>query len=311
MRRSDQFYFKAFTIAGRNFIHNDCSMVCSAISFVFLLAIIPFSALFLFVLNMFHDIFLPGLFPDDLVSVMVQDIHQVVPFISQGWVRTHLIDSLGLGSFTTINLLTLPIISGLMFKSLDEAFRRIFSLPKRSLIKGQAAYAAMSIFAILIFFMSNFIWTLASEATGQLQRSIQHMDYIKDIYVAVLDYVSVPQINIVSWVLLILFFMATVKVFLSAKIKLRHQLAAGALFGLSWIAARNVFGLYIQHVARINVLYGSLGSVCILLLWVFYSSVALLYSVEFMYVLHCGPYKIWEYDRRRRSSDARVRWQDY
>lgn len=304
MRSRDHFYVSAFANAGRNFIQDDCSTVSSAISFVFLLAIIPFSALFLFLLNMIQNIFLPGLLPNNLVAVLVEDIHMLVPFISQDWVQTHLVDSVGLGSFTTINLVTLPIISGLMFKSLDVAFRRIFNLPKRSLIKGQAVYAIMSIFAILIFFMSNFIWALASDATTQLQRSVAHLAYIKDIYVTALDYFAVPQINFVSWMLMVLFFLATVKLFLSIRIKLQHRVAAGALFALLWVLARKLFGLYVQNVARINVLYGSLGSVCILLLWIFYSSVALLYSVEFMYVLHCGPYKIWEHDVRYRTTKA-------
>ena len=304
MRSRDHFFLNAFANAGRNFIQDDCSTVSSAISFVFLLAIIPFSALFLFLLNMFQDIFLPGLLPNNLVAVLVEDIHMLIPFISQDWVQTHLVDSVGLGSFTTINLVTLPIISGLMFKSLDVAFRRIFNLPKRSLIKGQAVYAAMSIFAILIFFMSNLIWALASDATTQLQVSVAHLAYIKDIYITALDYFSVPQINIVSWMLMVLFFLATVKLFLSTRIRLQHRLAAGSLFALLWVLARKLFGLYVQNVARINVLYGSLGSVCILLLWIFYSSVALLYSVEFMYVLHCGPYKIWAHDVRYRTTKA-------
>ncbi len=304
MRPRHKFYYSAFVIAGRNFIQDDCSTVSSSISFVFLLAIIPFSALFLFLLNMFQNIFLPGLLPDNLVAVLVEDINLLVPFISRDWVQTHLVDSLGLGSFTTINLLTLPIISGLMFKSLDEAFRRIFNLPKRSLIRGQAVYAAMSIYAILIFFMANFIWALASDATRQLQRSIENLIYIRDIYVVALDYFSVPQFNVVSLLLMVLFFLATVKLFLSIRIKIHHRLIAGTLFGLLWILARTLFGLYIQNVARINVLYGSLGSVCILLLWIFYSSVAMLYSVEFMYVLHCGPYKIWTHDTRARTARA-------
>ncbi len=307
MKLRQNFYYSAFAISGRNFIQDDCSTVSSSISFVFLLAIIPFSALFLFLLNMFQNFFLPGLIPDNLVAVLVEDIHLLVPFISQDWVQTHLVDSLVLGSFTTINLLTLPIISGLMFKSLDQAFRRIFNLPKRSLIRGQAVYAAMSIFAILIFFMANLIWALASDATQQVQRSIEHLAYIKDIYVVALDYFSVPQINVVSWLLMVLFFLATVKLFLSTRIKLKHRLIAGALFALLWLVAREVFALYIQNVARINILYGSLGTVCILLLWIFYSSVALLYSVEFMYVLHCGPYKIWAHDIRNRAASTNGR----
>jgi YihY family inner membrane protein len=310
LRPRHKFYFGAFTTAGTNFIQDDCATVSSSISFVFLLAIIPFSALFLFLLKMFQTLFLPELFPDNLAAVMVQDISMLIPFIPRDWLKTHLVDSVGLGSFTTINLLTLPIISGLLFKSLDQAFRRIFNLPRRSLLRGQAVYAAMSIFAILIFFMANFIWTLASDATAQLQQSIQNLSYIASIYPVVLDYFSVPQVNIVSCFLLVLFFLATNKLFLSTRrtrIQIQHRLAAGLLFALLWIVARTCFGLYIQHVARINVLYGSMGSVCILLLWIFYSSVALLYSVEFMYVLHCGPYKIWSHDARNRSAAAKGR----
>ena len=310
LRPRHKFYFSAFATAGSNFIQDDCVTVSSSISFVFLLAIIPFTALFLFLLKMFQTLFLPELFPDNLVAVMVQDISMLIPFIPQDWLKTHLVDSVGLGSFTTINLVTLPLISGLLFKSLDQAFRRIFNLPKRSLIRGQAVYAAMSIFAILVFFMSNFIWTLASDATSQMQQFIGHLPYIANVYLVVLDYFSVPQVNIVSCLLLLLFFLATNELFLSARktrIQVQHRLAAGALFALLWIVARTCFGLYIQHVARINVLYGSLGSVCILLLWIFYSSVALLYSVEFMYVLHCGPYKIWAHDIRNRTAVANGR----
>jgi membrane protein len=307
LRPRHKFIFSAFATAGSNFIQDDCVTVSSSISFVFLLAVIPFTALFLLLLKMFQTVFLPELFPDNLVAVMVQDISMLIPFIPQDWLKTHLVDSVGLGSFTTINLLTLPIISGLLFKSLDQAFRRIFNLPRRSLIRGQAVYAAMSIFAILVFFMSNFIWTLASDATSQLQQSIGQLPYIADIYLVVLDYFSLRQVNIVSCLLLVLFFLATNELFLSTRktrIQLQHRLAAGALFAMLWIVARTFFGLYIRHVARINVLYGSLGSVCILLLWIFYSSVALLYSVEFMYVLHCGPYKIWANDVRHRAIAA-------
>lgn len=302
VKRNAKFFFTAFGIAGRNFMLDDCATVSSSISFVFLLALIPFSALFLVVLNLIQDIFLPGLYPQDVVTILVEDINRFIPFVSKEWVKTHLIDSVGLGSFTTINIIMLPIISGLLFKSLDEAFRRIFDLPPRSYFVGQVVYAMMSIFAILMFFMANFVWTIASDATQWVQQSVHHFTFVNDFYKSALDYFSIPQINLISWVILVLFFLTTVKVFLRAEIKLGHRIMAGAFFGLLWLVARYIFGLYIQHVSRINVLFGSLGSVCIILLWIFYSSVALLYSVEFMYVLHCGPYKLWKKASRRLST---------
>jgi YihY family inner membrane protein len=288
-------------IAGRNFVNDDCTTISSSISFVFLLAVIPFSALFLFVLNLLQNLFLPELFPRDMVAVLVEDINQLIPFVSKEWVKTHLVHSVGLGSFTTINLFMLPIISGLLFKTLDQAFRKIFNIPKRNLFTGQVAYAAMSVFAIACFFMFNFIWTVISDTAWELQQSVEGAAYLSGLYASTLDLFSLSQINLISLFILVLFFLITVKLFLNIEIKRRHRLMAGVLFGLLWIIARECFGLYIQNVSSINVLFGSLGSVCIVLLWIYYSSVALLYSVEFMYALHGGPYKVWEERRRRRK----------
>jgi membrane protein len=298
-KKKIRFFFEAFGIAARNFIQDDCLTVSGSISFVFLLAVIPFSALFLFLLGVFKNIFLPGLFPQDMVTILVDDIIRLIPFITKEWIQSHLIDSVGLGSFTTINLLMLPIISGLLFKSLDEAFRRIFHLERRNLIKGHVIYATMSIFAILVFFMANFIWTVVADAISPLQKYFEQNPYIHNFYGIVLNYFTFEQINLLSWAILILFFLITVRLFIKRPIKLRHRLTAAALFGWLWLMARVIFGLYIQHVSRINVLFGSLSSVCIILLWVFYSSLALLYSVEFMYALHCGPY--WEHEFRSKT----------
>ena len=280
-------------------MRNDCTTISSSISFGFLLAIIPFSALFLFILNVFQNLFLPEFFPNDLVALMVEDINRLIPFVPKSWVRSHLVDSVGLGSFTTINILMLPIISGLLFKTLDEAFRKIFNLPKRGLIRGQAAYAAMSIFAIVSFFMFNFVWTLASDAAWQLRQYIEPAAYLNDLYTRVTVLFSLSQVNLISWLILVFFFLITAKVFLDIPIRLRHRLCAGALFGILWIVAREGFGLYFRNVARLNVLFGSLGSVCIVLIWIYYSSMALLYAVEYMFVLHGGPYKIWDREPQR------------
>jgi uncharacterized BrkB/YihY/UPF0761 family membrane protein len=38
------------------------------------------------------------------------------------------------------------------------------------------------------------------------------------------------------------------------------------------------------------VLYGSLSSVIVILMWIFYSSLALLFSVEVLHNLHSGHY---------------------
>ncbi len=303
MKKKAVFVGRSMGIAWRNFFKDDCLTFAASISFVFLLAFIPFSALFVFLLNLFKMVFLPGLFPENMVDILVEDIMRFIPFITKEWIQSHLIRSVGLGSFTTINLFMLPIISGLLFKSLEQSFRKIFQLSPRNLLKGHALYAFLSIFAILLFFMANFIWTVAADAVKPLLTYLVKSPYVHNLYQIVIDYFTFDQINLVSVLLLLLFYLTTVKLFLSIPIKPLHQLAAGFLFIFLWLLARTVFGYYIQHIARINVLFGSLSSVCVLLLWIYYSSIALLYSVEFMYALHCGPYKVWDEPPRRRRTD--------
>lgn len=297
-----KFVFRAFWIAGKNFVWDDCLTISSSISFVFLLAIIPFSALFLFLMNLFKNIFLPSLFPQNMIDILVQDIARFIPFVPENWIYTHFIKSVGVGSFTTINFLMLPIISGLLFKSLEESFRRIFHQQQRNLIKGHILHAALSIFAILVFFMANFIWTIVSDAIRPLRHQITQNPYIHDIYAVIIEYFTFSHLNILSLLFLVAFFWITVKLFLTVPIKKHHRLAGGVLFALLWLLARKFFGVYIGHINRFNVLYGSLSSVCIILLWIFYSAMALLYSVEFMYVLHCGRSKIWQNDPRQKAT---------
>lgn len=294
-----KFVVKAARIAAGNFFEDDCLTFSASISFVFLLAIIPFSALFLFLLNLFKNLFLSGLFPENMVDILIDDIMRFIPFLTREWIQTHLIQSVGLGSFTTINLIMLPIISGLLFKSLEESFRKIFRLSRRNLLKGHALYAFLSVFLILIFFMINLIWTVMSDTLRPLQEYLGQHPYVHDLYQTAIDNFTIGQFNIVSILVLALFYLFTVRVFLSIPIKLPHRLGAALLFVFLWFLARVGFGYYIQHVSRINVLFGSLSSVCILLLWIYYSSIALLYSVEFMHVLHGGPYKIWDRTPRR------------
>ena len=72
---------------------------------------------------------------------------------------------------------------------------------------------------------------------------------------------------------------------------MKYRLLSAVLFSVLWIFARGLFKLYLLHISRVNLLYGSLSSVIVILLWIYYSSAALLYSVEVMYVLHSDQFK--------------------
>jgi membrane protein len=255
------------------------------------MAIIPFATLSLLIFDFIQNLFFPALNWKLKVTEMLADemIH-IIPFISREWVKTHVVNPGAYSSFKAINFLMLPIISGLIFKSLETSYRKIFELPPRHLVLGQAVYIIMSIFTVLLFFISNFIWIILSTSFCHILNLVNRAPYLENFYHVARSYIISQPINLISALVLIVFYLVTVKLFLNIKIRIRYQILAAFIFCILWIVARKFFGLYIQHISELNLLYGSLSSVIVILMWIFYSSIALLFSVEVMYMLHSGSY---------------------
>ena len=285
--------YNLFSAVLTKFARDDCVTLSLSISFVFLLSIIPFSTLSILIFDLVKGFFISNAaWAVNICETLAEEINHIIPFISKEWIRSHVVNPDAYGSFKTINFLMLPIISGLVFKALETSYRKIFQLPVRHLLFGQAVYVTMSIFAVLLLFISNFTWTIMSTSVSQLLNTINKTPYLENIYQLATSSTNSLQINGVSVLVMVGFYLATVKLFLNIRIKLRYQFLAGLIFCLLWIAARNFFGFYVQHISEVNLLYGSLSSVILVLMWIFYSSMALLYSVEVLHVLHCGN---WQY----------------
>ena len=274
-------------------MQDDCFTLSLAISFVFLLSIIPFATLSIIIVDFVQNLFFAQTdWTSQITEILADEMNQVIPFVSREWMISHVINSNAHGSFRIINFLMLPIISGLIFKTLETSYRKIFQLPARHLLFGQAVYVLMSIFAVLLFFITNFTYIIMSTSITRFLNTINKTPYLDHLYELMVSSANSLQINGASVLVMIGFFLVTVKLFLNVKIKLRHQILAGLIFCLLWILARNFFGFYVQSISEVNLLYGSLSSVILLLMWIFYSSMALLFSIELLYVLHCGN---WQY----------------
>ena len=284
---------KLFVVSFKKFLQDDCFNLSLSISFVFLMSIIPFATLSILVFDLIQNLFFAHTdWAGQATELLADELNQVIPFVSREWMKSHVINPDAYGSFKAINFLMLPIISGLIFKTLETSYRRIFELPARHLVLGQAIYITMSIFAVLLFFIANYIWIILSTSASHFLSSINKTPYLENLYQLAVDYTRSQPINFMSLLVLIGFYLVTVKLFLNVKIKWRYQFFSALIFCVLWIVARKFFGLYIQHISEVNLLYGSLSSVILFLMWIFYSSMALLFSLEVMHVLHRGN---WQY----------------
>ena len=288
--------YNLFSTALTKFARDDCVTLSLSISFVFLLSIIPFSTLSILIFDFVKGFFVSNAaWAGNIFETLAEEINHIIPFISREWIRSHVVNPDAYASFKTINFLMLPIISGLFFKSLEASYRKIFQLPPRHLLFGQAFYVIISVFAGLLFFMSNFIWIILSTVISHILNAVNNTPYVNQISKLAWDVFSSHRIHLLSALVLLVFYLVTIKLFLNVKIRLRYRLTSAVVFCLLWIVARKLFSLYISHITEVSVLYGSLSSVIVVLMWIFYSSLALLFSVELLYTLHSGhyPYRQW------------------
>ncbi|MGD9043837.1 MAG: YihY/virulence factor BrkB family protein [Desulfobacterales bacterium] len=279
------------------FDKDDCVTLSLSVSFVFLLSIIPFTTLSILIFDLIKGFFVSNAaYASNISEILAEEINHIIPFVSRNWIKSHVINPDAYGSFKAINFLMLPIISGLFFKSLETSYRKIFQLPRRHLVFGQAFYVIISVFAGLLFFMSNFIWIILSTIASHIITAINNFTaisdtpYVNQVTELAMSVFTSHRINLLSVLVLIVFYLVTIKLFLNVKIRLRHRLTSALIFCALWIVARHLFSVYISHITEVNVLYGSLSSVIVILMWIFYSSLALLFSVEILYALHKGYY---------------------
>lgn len=64
------------------------------------------------------------------------------------------------------------------------------------------------------------------------------------------------------------------------KIKFSDALWGGFVFAILWELAKNIFAWYVTNLASYNKIYGSLGTLMILLIWIFYSFNIFLFGAE-------------------------------
>ena len=163
-----------------------------------------------------------------------------------------------------------------VFSSLRTALNRIFQVEGgRGIVKGKAIDLLMIFLAGIALLMSM---TLTSAVTFlqsyRLPAAIDMAPFIQWI----LKY-PIP-LFLTFWM-----FFWVYEIIPNRKVKIRPALKAALFSSLLWEIAKQLFGLYVRHLGRFSVVYGSLGTIAILFLWIYYSSAILLLGGEIAVLL--------------------------
>jgi membrane protein len=166
-----------------------------------------------------------------------------------------------------------------VFSSLRTALNLILEVEKeRGILHGKA------VDVLMVFLAGLFLWgsmTLTSSITLLQGYRISPSLGVGGILRFILKYVL--PFFFTFWMA---FF--TYKIIPNRKIHFRTALYAALFTSLMWEVAKQLFGWYVLHLGRFSILYGSLSTLAIFFIWIYYSSVILLLGGEVAYFLEEG-----------------------
>lgn len=167
--------------------------------------------------------------------------------------------------------------SGIM-GTLQSAFNKIYN------IKSKRSFWTQQLMAILLVFLAGvpmFLSTILTIFGEQLEQLLIHYYGLDHIWRYLWNWArwAIVLMTVISIAVLVY------RVGTERKQKWREVLPGALLATTLWLIATLFFNSYVQRFGSYNQVYGSLGAVIVLLIWMFLTSYALLYGAEFNYQL--------------------------
>ncbi len=251
---------------------DECLILAAAISFYAIFSVIPFLCLVLVIWGFFLGS------SDAMFAQIVQFATALVPEISQevlNDIRGVVEHRSALGGFGIIFLFW---IFDVVFYSVVHAFDRIFNREgKRKYYKVKLYSFASLIVVGLIVYMSIYLsfFVALVKDTGVTIGGINISKFVAQSLS--LEYLTVLLVLIV--------FTTAFRIIPHTQVKLLYAALGGGLCTALWYVSKVAFHWYIENIAVFNVVYGTLGTLIIVVVWIFYSANILLVSAEFVSVI--------------------------
>jgi membrane protein len=253
-----------------NFDKNGNANQAAAIALYSILSFIP---MFILTIIMVNQIL--GAFPH-VQREMLEGVKKLSPYFSGP-----LLDQLGgveekkhvLG---WVGIITLIWFSSMIFGAIETAMGMIFhSHRRRNYLASKILAIAMIPAAWAVAVASiivTYVVALLAKQPLLAETVFQNFPMIKGVF---FQY-AIP------FLVTVLFFTILYKVIPTGKIPMGIAITGGAIFSALMEVAKHFFAWYVANYTRYNVIFGSLETVVILVIWVFYIALILLFCAELM-----------------------------
>lgn len=161
---------------------------------------------------------------------------------------------------------------------LSDAVNRSYHLEKkRSVILQTLINFAFSALFLLALVFTLVVIVSTPEVLDFLQRAFG----IDGLGVTIYFYLRFILILVVFLFLLVILY----SVVPNRRVRLRQALPGAAAASVGWVAVSMAFSLYVGSISRYSLLYGTIGAVVVLMLWLYFTGVVLAAGSEFNYMV--------------------------
>ncbi len=268
----------------KGFVDDDCLDRAAAVSFYALLSFIPFLIIVGAMLGLFIDhLSTPDTTPQQLIATVRGYLKIIIPYLQDEQVTGFLSLSRHTASLSTIGFLSLAVSASLLFSTLSDTLNRIFGTkPIHFVFSRLVGFLIIVALTLLLFFLHYFSAMVLSVVT-----------LLRDQFPAVQPVIDFLTGNGLLWsipiitLFILLFFSILIYAFtMAARIHFVAVIGGALLFSGLWNGAKYLFNVYITKLSSYSIVYGSATWFAAAILWVYYSILLLLLSMEFIRALN-------------------------
>jgi len=268
---------------GYGFYVDDGFTFAAAISFYFMLSFIPFLILLGattgYVIDYVQNI--QNLTNEEMAVYIMNYLNAAIPFLSEKYVSGFINIAEYKTSLTTIGLISLAVSATLLFSTLHYCFFKIFGGRSVNFILTRLMGIVFLLTITILLFFLHYVTTIFISVTGFITTKFPSTAWIFEI-------VSDTRIYgfALSTVIIIFLFGILIYYFTYGVKRSKMAILYGALlFSFLWNGAKLVYNFYITEISNFSLFYGSATWIITSVLWVYYSALILLLSMEFIKAL--------------------------
>ena len=253
-----------------SFKEDGCLNLSAAIAFYAILSLIPFIYLLVSLVGVFIGS------KGEILPKVSSYISQLIPFISKHVLFEVGRINLGSGIFAWFAVVFMLWASTLIFDSIEFSLKKVFKVER-----------------VRPFWLSKIMSLLFVPVVGLVFIFLQIFNLAIDAFIKLNNYFGITLVPlfldsiglkyILPLLLAFLFLSALYAIVTPGRIFFKEAMIGGFICAIMLEIAKHIFGWMIIHNPNFGLVYGSLNTIILMILWIFYASAIFLFCAEIIF----------------------------